>query len=78
MEPRVAQLNETIIADVVDRDRAFDGPYGLRVYVFWQLVDADSVRIHDSTTLPHVQMNEIANILIPNENVVRMQTTDFD
>jgi hypothetical protein len=57
---------------------------GTRVFVLWQLVDefsfvdADTVRIHDSPTLTRVNMPAVANILFPNESVVRMVTTDFD
>jgi len=32
----------------------------------------------DSSTLTRVHMSEVANILFPNDSVVRMVTTDFD
>ena len=56
---------------------------GARVYVLWQLVDefslvdVDTIPIHQSDILTHVEIPAVANILFPNQNVVTMKTTDF-
>ncbi len=54
------------------------------VYALWQLVDkfsfvdADTVRIHDSSSLLHVEMPEIADIEFPNRDVIYQSVTRFD
>jgi len=82
-----SEVNSVTITEEVTESRQFtvEAPLtGARVYVLWQLVDkfayvdADTVPIHQSATLQHVQIPEIACIEIPSENVFRMKTTDFD
>jgi hypothetical protein len=58
-------------------------PTHTRVYALWQLVDrfsmvdADTVRIHDSDILTHVRITEIADIEFPNESVIYQSITAF-
>lgn len=55
-----------------------------RVYALWQLVDkfsyvdADLVRIHESSTLRHVRMPAIVEIEFPNSDVIYQSVTAFD
>ena len=55
-----------------------------RVYALWQLVDEfsivdeDTVKIHESATLMHVEMPEIADLRFPNKDMVYQSVTKFD
>ena len=43
----------------------------------FSLVDADMVRIHESPTLLHVQLDPIADIEFPNRDVIYQSVTKF-
>jgi hypothetical protein len=57
---------------------------GTRVYVLWQLVDefrlvdADTTLFQDSDALVHVAVAGVEPIQFAHNNVVRLQTTDFN
>lgn len=81
-----SEVNSVTITEETEETRYYnvDAPAsGTRVYVLWQLVDefaivdADTIPIHESPSLAHVRIPPIVNILLPNENVVTMKTTDF-
>jgi hypothetical protein len=82
-----SEMNSVTISEETTETRYYNvaaPASGTRVYVLWQLVDefsfvdADTIPIHASPTLVHVKIPAITNILLPNENVVTMKTTDFD
>jgi hypothetical protein len=58
-------------------------PDHTQMYALWQLVDrfslvdANGVRIHDSPTLLHVRIPDIADIEFPNGNVIYESVTRF-
>jgi hypothetical protein len=59
-------------------------PDHTRLYALWQLVDrfslvdADTTRIHESPTLRHVRVPELADIEFPNRDVIYQSVTKFD
>lgn len=54
------------------------------IYAIWQLVDrftlvdADTVRVHESEILRHVELPEIAHIEFPSHDTIYQSTTFFD
>ena len=54
-----------------------------RVYALWQLVDefalvdADTTQVHESDTMVHARIPEIASILFPNRDVIYQSVTSF-
>jgi hypothetical protein len=54
------------------------------VFAIWQLVDkfalvdADTVRIHESPALVHATIPEVANIVFPNQDVLYQSVTHFN
>ncbi len=81
---------EQIQSITFDEEKSYTETYSVesagytRVYALWQLVDEfsivdeDTVKIHESATLLHVEMPEIADLRFPNKDMVYQSVTKFD
>ncbi len=83
----VTEINSVTFSEESTEERTYtvQAPEsGTRVFALWQLidefsvVDADGVPIDQSPTLLHVRMPPVPSVQFPSENVLTLQTTDFE
>jgi len=83
----VSELNSVTMSEetsVTETYSVQSDPDHAIMFAIWQLVDrftmvdADTVAIHESETLTHVEIPQVMSIEFPNNDVIYQSITHFD